>query len=136
MILLILSVCLCFYQQELVPNIYFTDFLQCANFFINNKTWTLYTIFCLVGNVVNKNIFVWLFTYLDFTRIKISYIGHAIEKNYQQFLIIGHAIEKKLLAVFNINFFYTVHFILIRQCVFLSNPISCIILITTNRNDN
>ena len=43
-------------------------------------TYVLQVVERHISNVINKNIFVWLFIYLYFIRIKIFYIDHFIEK--------------------------------------------------------
>ena len=37
--------------------------------------------YCHISNAINKNIFVWLFIYLNFIWIKILYINHVIVKS-------------------------------------------------------
>ena len=74
-----------------------------------------------ISYVINKNIFVWLFIYLDFIWMKAFYIDCAI--------------KKVVCTIFNINLFHNICFILIWQIVFLY-PVSGIIVIKANGNDN
>ena len=81
-------------------------FFSVLNFLLIIRFYRIYTINCCiakffdchVSNVGNKNVFILLFIFLDFIWIKIFYIDHAI--------------EKVVRTIFNINFFYSIHFTL------------------------
>ena len=85
--------CLCFHQQKLVSNIYFHYLRQCTHLFIDDKVQRFYTTWYHITNVIDKNIFVWLFIYQDFIWCSTFYIHHVI--------------KEIVLTIFNINFFYT-----------------------------
>ena len=75
-----------------------------------------------VWNFINKNIFEWFFIQWYIIKIKIISFNYVIE-------IIRN-------AVFKINFFQINNFLLLWYYCFIFYSISCIIVITTNRNDN
>ena len=85
--------CLCFHQQKLVSNIYFHYHRQCTHLFIDDKVQRFYTTWYHITNVIDENIFIWLFIYQDFIWCRTFYIHHII--------------KEIVLTIFNIIFFYT-----------------------------
>ena len=85
--------CLCFHQQKLVSNIYFHYHRQCTHLFIDDKVQRFYTTWYHITNVIDENIFIWLFIYQEFIWCRTFYIHHII--------------KEIVLTIFNIIFFYT-----------------------------
>ena len=98
-------------------------------YFINNKVQRIYAINFYIAkifdsnipNVINNDIFIWLFIYLNSIWTNIFNINHVSKKQYVQFLILISLI--RLIYVFNI----------VLSILFKS--IFCVIIITTDRNN-